>query len=44
MLIAAYLAVMILASTSQARCDKDCYFPPLNHPQITSDFPINAAS
>ena len=42
MFIAAYLAVMILASTSQARCDKDCNFPPLNHWQITSDFPINS--
>ena len=42
MFIAAYLAVMILATTSQAHCDKDCNFPPLNHTQVTRDFPINS--
>ena len=42
MFIAAYLAVIILVGTSQAHCDKDCDFPPLNYTQKTSDFSINS--
>jgi len=44
MFIAAYLAVMILASTSQVHCDKECNLPLLNHTRTTSDFSISENS